>query len=289
MKRKFSIAVIICWYGEYPWYFPYFIHSCKFNPSIDFFIITENDELIENKPENVHIVKMSFCDLKVKISSRLGFDVNIDHPYKLCDFKPAYGHIFSDIISKYDYWAQSDMDVIYGDIRSFLTKKLLSQNDFISIRHDYTTGCFAIYKNSELMNSFFKRSKDYQNIFSSSKHFCFDECNFAWDELTEGKSIFEIKTEIQSFTHLIREAVLLEEISAHFDFLLMEGLTGKITFNNGKIIYKNQFEAILYHLFWLKRAYIPNIPISNIPDFYHISPSRIYHHRKESNKKKLIN
>ena len=31
-----SIAILTCWYGEYPWYFPYFIHSCVYNPSVDF-------------------------------------------------------------------------------------------------------------------------------------------------------------------------------------------------------------------------------------------------------------
>ncbi len=41
-----SIGMLTCWYGPYPWYFPYFIHSCGFNPTIDFILITDNSELI---------------------------------------------------------------------------------------------------------------------------------------------------------------------------------------------------------------------------------------------------
>lgn len=35
-----KIALITCWYGYYPWYFPYFIHTCSYNPAIDFILIT---------------------------------------------------------------------------------------------------------------------------------------------------------------------------------------------------------------------------------------------------------
>ena len=45
MNKK--IALITCWYGPYPWYFPCFVDSCRYNPTVDFIIIiTENTELI---------------------------------------------------------------------------------------------------------------------------------------------------------------------------------------------------------------------------------------------------
>ena len=94
-----------------------------------------------------------------------------------------------------------------------------------------------------------------------------------------GKSILELNTEIESFTHLVKAAELSNEIKAHFDFLLMDGNTGRLVFNQGKIIYKRQFEAILYHLFWLKKVYAPG-KVPEIPATYYISPTRIYHFRK---------
>ncbi|QLC64860.1 hypothetical protein LPB248_00765 [Flavobacterium sp. LPB0248] len=276
MKLK-SIAVITCWYGDYPWYLPYYIHSCRFNPTIDFYIITNNTEIIPNKPDNVKIIFRELEDIINSASEKLGFKINIDYPYKLCDFKPAYGFLFPEIINGYDFWGQSDLDIIYGDVRDFINQDMLNQYDFISLRHDYTTGCFALYKNNDLMNTFFMRSKDFRRVFSNSEHFCFDECNFAWDELTEGNSIFDINTEIESFTHIIRKAQLTKEINAHFDFILIEGLTGRITFDNGRIYYKNEFEGVMYHLFWFKKNYIPLKKPRKIPDKYYISKKSIYY------------
>lgn len=278
MKLK-SIAVITCWYGEYPWYLPYFIHSCIFNATIDFFIITSNSEAIANKPENVKIIYRELDEIIATASEKLGFKVNIDYPYKLCDFKPAYGFLFPEIIEGYDFWGQSDLDIIYGNVRDFITLSMLNQYDFISLRHDYTTGCFALYKNNDMMNTFFMRSKDFKIVFSRAEHFCFDECNFAWDQLTAGNSIFNINTDIDSFTHLIRKAQLTQEIQAHFDFILLEGLTGRITFDNGRIYYKNKFEGIMYHLFWFKKNYIPSKKPKEIPKKYYISKKKIYHSR----------
>ncbi|CAA9199993.1 DUF6625 family protein [Flavobacterium collinsii] len=277
MSKLTSIASLTCWYGKYPWYFPYFLHSCSFNLSVDFYIITDNQEKIENKPENVTIVFKTLHEIKVSASEKLGFTVNIDYPYKLCDFKPAYGFLFPEIIEGYDFWAQSDLDVIFGNIRLFLTEEMLNSYDFISMRHDYTTGCFALYRNNVQMNTFFMKSKDYKLVFSNPKHYCFDECNFAWDSLTMGRSIFEIQTEIVSFTHLVKAAEIAKEIRTHFDFIIVEGHTGEVVFENGRIIYKNELEGLLFHLFWIKKTYSPKIPPKKIPNRYNIGPIRITH------------
>ncbi|MDQ6469294.1 hypothetical protein RB619_01475 [Flavobacterium sp. LHD-80] len=277
MPKLTSIASITCWYGKFPWYFPYFLHSCSFNPTVDFYIITHNKNKIDNKPDNVKIIYKTLDEIKASASEKLGFKVSIDYPYKLCDFKPAYGFLFPEIVKDYDFWAQSDLDIIFGDIRLFLTEDFLASYDFISMRHDYTTGCFGLYRNNEKMNTFFMKSKDYKFVFSNPKHYCFDECNFAWDPLTYGRSIFEIHTEIVSFTHLIKAAEITREIRAHFDFIIIEGYTGDVVFENGKIIYKNEFEGLLFHLFWIKKTYSPKIALKKIPDFYKIGPVKITH------------
>lgn len=271
-----SIVVITCWYGKYPWYLPYYLHSCAFNPNIDFIIITDNKEKPDNVPENVKIINRTLNDIINTTSEKLGFKINIDYPYKLCDFKPAYGFMFPEIIKDYTFWGHCDLDLIYGDIRGFMTEEFLDAYDYISLRDDYTTGCFSLYRNTELLNNFFMKSKDYQQVFSQPKHYCFDECNFAWTELDEGHSIFDIDTEIISFTHLMKQAEMKKTIRTHFDFILMEGFTGKVKFENGKIIYKNKIEAIMFHMFWLKKVYNPVKVPKKIPNSYKISPTRIY-------------
>lgn len=280
MKLK-SIAIIACWYGKYPWYFSYFIHSCKFNPTIDFYLVTDNSEIIPNKPDNVIIINKSMEEFKKNASDKLRFDVKFDDAYKICDFKPAYGFLFPEIIEKYDFWGQCDLDVIFGNVRNFFTAEMLSQYDFISLRHDYATGCFMLFRNNELMKTFFMKSKDYKRVFSESRHYCFDECNFAWNELANGKSIFEIETEVESFTYVVRKAEREKQIRAHFDFILIEGLTGRVTFDNGRIYYKNEFEGIMYHIIQLKKVYNPPRKIK-IPNKYYISKTRIYTSKKNN-------
>jgi hypothetical protein len=277
MKQLTSIAVLTCWYGTYPWYFPYYVHSCSFNPTIDFYIITDNQEEISNKPDNLIIINKTLDELKTIATKKLGFNVSLDYPFKLNDFKPAYGFLFPEVFRNYSYWGQCDLDIIYGDIRSFLTEEMIKNYDYLSMRHDYTTGCFSLYENNEKMNTFFMRSKDYKFVLSHYDSWCFDECSkLGYAPLFFNKSIFEFKTEIDSFTHVIKAAEITKEVRAHFDFILLEGNPGKIVFDNGKIIYNKNMEGIMYHLIEFKRRKTSFKIPSKIPNKYKISPTKIY-------------
>ncbi len=152
MHAHKKIAILTCWYGPYPWYFFYFIHSCSFNTSIDFYIITDNKQIVSDKPDNVKIIFKTLEEINATASEKLGFQVNIDYPYKLCDFKPAYGFLFPEIIKGYDFWGHADLDVLYGDIRGFMTEDILDTYDVISSRHDYVTGSFCLFRNEEYIN-----------------------------------------------------------------------------------------------------------------------------------------
>ena len=275
MHKQYKIIVLITYFGDFPWYFPYFLHSCHFNATIDFLIFSD----IEHEytlPKNVQIIHKTFADIKALACTKLGMQVNISFPYKLCDFKPAYGLIFEDYTIGYDFWGQSDIDLIYGNLRSFMTSEILKENDFISVRHDYTTGCFTLCRNNNLMNHFFKRSKDYEKVCVTQAYLGYDELNFRHCELSEGKELDEIETEIECFTHLIKRAKQSGEIQAYFDFILIEGLPGKIKFDNGKLIYSNKYEAALYHLYWFKQVFGPKISMDKIPSIFYISPTKIY-------------
>ena len=91
MELGKSIAILICYLGKLPWYFNYFVHSCKYNPMVDFYIITDDHKNSNMLPPNVVIMNKTMDELNTLASKRLGFKINITHPYKLCDFKPAYG------------------------------------------------------------------------------------------------------------------------------------------------------------------------------------------------------
>ena len=279
IKQK-SIAILTCWYGQYPWYLPYFIHSCKFNPTIDFIIITDNKESINNKPHNVKIVRKIIEEVKAIASEKLGFKVNIDCPYKLCDYKPAYGFIFPEIIEGYDFWGHGDIDIVYGNIRGFMTDELLNNYDIISSRHDYITGTFCLFKNNQQMNTLFVQSKDYKQVFSNSEHYCFDECNFLFQELQNGASIFDYPNNIQSMTYVVKKAEMEGKLKAFFDFIIIEGATGKIKWDKGKIIYREMYEAMFYHLIKFKTACKRPKILDPIPDTFYFTPKKIMTNKK---------
>lgn len=274
MNQK-KIAILTCWYGSYPWYFPYYLHSCRYNPTIDFIIITDNQELIPNKPHNVKIIYKTLDKLRTEFSEKLRFSVSIDYPYKLCDFKPAYGYLFKEILQYYDFWGMGDIDIVYGDIRLFMTEELLNDFDVISSRDDYITGSFCLFKNTEFINNLFRQSKDYKMVFSNSINYCFDECNYLHWRLSEGFSIFDYPNNIQSMTYVVKKMEAEGKIKASFDYYIIEGCTGKIKWEEGKVYYNNIFEALFYHLIYFKYRCKNKNPPKRLPNTIYFSPTRI--------------
>ena len=134
--------MLICYYGKLPWYFNYFVHSCRYNPTVDFYIVTDDNSYNKPLPANVKLILKPLEELKQLINAKMGFDTNIKNAYKLCDFKPAYGHIFSELLGSYDVWGHCDIDLVFGNIRGFMTDDILDEYDIISSRPDWIPGCF---------------------------------------------------------------------------------------------------------------------------------------------------
>jgi hypothetical protein len=128
----------------------------------------------EMVPENVKILQMSFEDVKNLIQQKFDFPIQLLTPYKLCDFKPAYGEIFQEYISQYDFWGYGDIDLIYGNLRQFITEELLSSFDRI-----FSCGHLSIIKNEDKWNTVYRKDVpgcfSYRNVFSEKDSFTFDE------------------------------------------------------------------------------------------------------------------
>jgi|ERR1700744_469943 len=277
MKQHKSLALLVCYLGKLPWYFDYFVHSCKFNATVDFYIITNDDTWCKPLSPNVKLIYKTFEEVSALASDKLGFSVQITFGYKLCDFKPAYGVIFSDILRQYDYWGHCDIDIILGNIRDFITDGLLENYDMISVRPDWIPGCFLLYKNIDKMNRLFLLSKDYKKVFVTDKHYCFDETNFAHDEFKAGKSYTEINTEIESMMHVVKKMEKEGYIRPLFDFFMIEGLPGKLKWKDGRMFYRNKYEILLFHLMYLKEIYKPRPRRNGVSNSFTISPTKIYH------------
>lgn len=246
-----SIALLVCHFGPYPWYLPYFIHSCKFNPTVDFYIITDNLETIPNKPSNVKIVSQTLDTFKENIFNKLGFKLsNLNNNNKLADFKPAYGFLFPEITIAYAFWGYTELDVVFGNIRDFITVEILENHDVISGRHDSIYAKFCLFKNCQKTQSLFMQSRDYRYVFSKLQKFYFDGCNVILDE-EEQYSILDFPDCIQSMTYVVKKLETEGKIKVFYDFFGLAGLlvlSNEIYWDKGVLNYKNQFECLYYDL-----------------------------------------
>jgi len=273
--RKNKVIFVILYIGDFPWYFPYFLHSCRYNPTVDFLIFTDQSDVKLDLPANVKIIPYSLAQFNADASRALGFEIAVEKGYKLCDFKPAYGYIFHDHIKDYDFWGYCDIDIIFGNIRAFMTDELLDEHDIISARHDYLTGCFALYRNNPFMRELFKQSKDYQKVFTESRNFFFDEGNFAYEEFAT-MHYSQIQTEVESMTHVIKRLEEENRLRVYFEFQIVEGFAGNMLWNKGQLIYRREYEAMLYHLVRFKRKYSEPVDLQRtIPDKFRIGKKKI--------------
>lgn len=184
---------IIPYFGKFPNYFQLFLNSCKYNPDFNWLIFSDN-ETNYNVPPNVSIVKMTFDTLKDRIQSFFEFKIVLPTPYKLCDYKPAYGYVFHDYLKEYLFWGYCDLDTIIGNLSHFLTPDILENYDKI-----FCLGHMTLFKNTSENNSLFmseyKGQTLYKRAFTTDKIVTFDE---EWrDEnninqifLSKGKNVF---------------------------------------------------------------------------------------------------
>lgn len=173
-----KIKYIVLYFNNkkmFPNNFSLWLESCGFNDSIEWLIFTDCDTDRYKIPSNVTIEKTSFEDIKKLIQSKFDFTVSIERAYKLCDFRPAFGYIFEDWLKDADYWGFCDIDLVWGNIRKFMPDKILEQNERIG-----SEGHSSVFKNNEFNRYAFRKldkkgCQDYIEVFSSQKHYCFDE------------------------------------------------------------------------------------------------------------------
>ena len=124
-----SIIVILPYFGKLPNIFPFWLESCILNSSVDFLIAT--DQQINCKASNIKVIQSSLPNIKDKLERLLGMRVWLEKPYKLYDFRPLYKELFFEYVKDYDFWGYCDCDLIFGNIREFLTDELLNKKNYI--------------------------------------------------------------------------------------------------------------------------------------------------------------
>jgi hypothetical protein len=76
-----SIVIIIPYFGKFPNYFPFWLESCRYNPTIDWFIFTD-DKTNFDYPSNVHVYYTNFVEIVNLVQKQFEFSIEIPSPYK---------------------------------------------------------------------------------------------------------------------------------------------------------------------------------------------------------------
>lgn len=171
MKNR--VALIVPYFGKLPDYFQVFLDSCSWNSSFDWLVFS--DDVTEYcYPNNVHFHYMTFEECKELVQSRFDFTITLHKHQKLCDYKCAYGYIFSDYIRKFDWWGHCDLDQIFGDLSAFVTEEKMAK--YVKI---YSLGHLTLYRNTEENNKRFftplNGYERYREVFTTEKGCGFDE------------------------------------------------------------------------------------------------------------------
>jgi hypothetical protein len=112
------------------------------------------------------------------VSSRLGFSFRPREAYKLCDLKPALGHIHADLTSGYRFFGYGDIDVIYGNIRRFYDDETLSKYRVLSTHPERLAGHLALFMNDEQHRTAYKLIPNFQEMLQSDEFHSVAEWHF---------------------------------------------------------------------------------------------------------------
>lgn len=232
------------YFGKLPNYFDLWIQSCYANSKTDWIIVTDN--LIKNDFDNIKILNMSFDDFKARVQSKFDFKIKIDEPYKLCDLRPLYGHIFEDIFAPYDFWGWCDCDVIFGDLSKILTEDIWNNYERILDK-----GHLSFVRNTKEINNIIL-SQDYVKTILTGKAI------YAWDEIYDGYykglnqilidsnlPVFDGKHLVSDIDYRHKYFRIVEEQNTNNVFEYRDGNLYKYSLTNNEIL---KTETLYIHL-----------------------------------------
>lgn len=276
-----KIAIIIPWYGKIPNYLPLFLKGLELNVSVlDVLFYTDAIIPVDYKiPNNFKVIPLSWQQLVQKLKDKVGEEVNINSPYKLCDYKPMYGSVFEEDLVDYTFWGYGDIDLIYGDLSRFMPFDGIDNYDVLTFRENIMHGPFCIIRNNPYLNSLYRKTNNLARVIASPDHVAFDETGKVkpWrtrarvytfihlDDFWDWTSIVQYEAD-KGNLKLFERYYCIECI--HSDSILF--------FENGKLLLGRE-EFAFFHWVWhktLEEFILPNWIVA--PDSFFIHRTGFY-------------
>lgn len=268
-----SIVIIFPYFGILPAQYKMWHASALKNPTVDFMFFTDADV----KPaKNIIVNKMLFSDFQHLAQKAFDFPIVLDRPYKLCEYKQAYGYILQDYIKDYDFWGFGDLDLVYGDIRSFITEEVLTHKFLLGWGH------LTLLHNDEETNKYFMEKVDgyqyYKDAFSTSKITFFDEygyngCSDKWRDCRPEYCWLEWPFDNASKP---KQSYHFNSLTRGWQQVIFEHIDNKlymIRFNHGRLEKKESLYAHFQHRGFMK---------DKVTDYSHflVTPNAIINYPK---------
>ena len=165
-----KIAIITFYYGRFGKMMDFWFKSVANTPTINFLMFTDLE--VPNKPDNLKVVHSTFKELISIAQKNFDFEICVPEPYKFPDFRPAFGEIFHDYLDGYEFWGFCDTDLVFGNIRHFITDDIMSRYDKI-----LSVGHFTLYRNIPEVNAMYKKCEapSYKQVYTFPRNSAFEE------------------------------------------------------------------------------------------------------------------
>ncbi len=117
--------------------------------------------------------------LRELAGERLGFEVALHDPRKLCDLKVTYGILFREHLTESEFWGFCDIDVIWGRIRKFFPDALLDEHDILTTRKGLIAGHLCLLRNTPELIALCTGHPDFKRMMQLPSYQWFDEVAFS--------------------------------------------------------------------------------------------------------------
>ncbi len=161
MKR---VLLIVEYFGAWPAWFDLFLASCAANPTIDWLIVTDC-RLPARTPPNVRWRQRSFREHCVQVSRTLGIEFSPAAKENLGNLRPAYGELHAADIDGYDAFGWCDVDVVFGDLRRWLTDAVLDHG-LVASSDRICTGHLCVLRNEPRWRQVHRDIPDWRRLMS---------------------------------------------------------------------------------------------------------------------------
>ena len=107
-----KLCMLAIWMGKFPNTFELWKQTVLNNPTIDFYVITDNEGMPDEG--NLRFMHMTLPEVKQRFQRLMDFRITLETPYKICDYKPLYGEAFPEITKDYEFWGHMPIYMTKG-------------------------------------------------------------------------------------------------------------------------------------------------------------------------------